>query len=94
LHAQHPGPVHGVTRRHAGPGRNVGNNNILINNRAKKSGLYDIELAGESQRFGFTTPTSFNNKVFQGRDQLIKVCGVDNQAFGGNQVNTTLDPCN
>ncbi len=73
-------------------------NNTLMNNDAAFNTSYDIELGGESTRFGFVTPTSFNNTVIQGLNYQglkVKVCGVDNQAQGHvNLVDTTADPCN
>jgi nitrous oxidase accessory protein NosD len=74
------------------------NNNLLMNNAAAFNTSYDIELGGESERFGFVTPTSYNNTVIQGlkyKGLKVKVCGVDNQALGHvNLVDTAADPCN
>jgi len=73
------------------------NNNILMNNAASLNTNYDIELGGESSRFGFVTPTSFDNTVIQGlkyKGLKVKVCGTNNKAQGYvNLVDTTLDPC-
>jgi parallel beta-helix repeat protein len=73
-------------------------NNILMNNAAAFNTSYDIELGGESTRFGFVTPTSSNNTVIQGLNYQglkVKVCGIDNQAQGHvNLVDTAADPCN
>ncbi|MCB0283589.1 MAG: hypothetical protein KDF60_13475, partial [Calditrichaeota bacterium] len=63
------------------------NNNLLIKNHAANNGTYDIELAGESERFGFYTPTSFENKVFiRNPNLVVKDCGVDNMVRGGSLV--------
>ncbi len=74
------------------------NNNTLMNNSAAFNSSYDIELGGESTRFGFVTPTSYNNTVIQGLNYQglkVKVCGIDNQAQGHvNLVDTEADPCN
>ena len=73
------------------------NNNLLMNNAAALNTSYDIELGGESERFGIVTPTSSNNTVIQGlnyKGLKVKVCGVNNQALGHvNLVDTTEDPC-
>jgi nitrous oxidase accessory protein NosD len=73
------------------------NNNVLMNNSAALNANYDIELGGESSRFGFVSPTSFDNTVIQGlkyKGLKVKVCGIDNQAQGHvNLVDTTEDPC-
>jgi parallel beta-helix repeat protein len=73
-------------------------NNTLMNNGAAFNTSYDIELGGESTRFGFVTPTSYNNTVIQGLNYQglkVKVCGIDNQALGHvNLVDTEADPCN
>ena len=73
-------------------------NNTLMNNSAAFNTSYDIELGGESTRFGIVTPTSYNNTVIQGLNYQglkVKVCGVDNQAQGHvNLVDTAADPCN
>jgi hypothetical protein len=55
-----------------------------------------MELVGDSYRFGFLTPTSYENTVKAGSnndDLVIKDCGVDNSVTGGDQVDIDLDPC-
>ena len=73
------------------------NNNILMNNSAALNANYDIELGGESSRFGFVSPTSFDNTVIQGlkyKGLKVKVCGENNKAQGYvNLVDAELDPC-
>jgi hypothetical protein len=72
------------------------NNNVLNNNQAARNGTYDIELVGESYRFGFFTPKSFSNKVVAGRYSSIRIkdCGENNTVVGGVKVDTGSDPCN
>ncbi len=71
--------------------------NLLINNEGGGNGRYDIELAGESERFGFFTPTSLKTKVVTGKfdDLTIKDCGIDDKIVGdATLVDTDADPCN
>lgn len=72
------------------------NNNLLVSNASSSNGTYDIELVGESTRFGICTPTSFDNTVravgpFQ--HVVIKDCGQNNTVIGGTLVDTGEDPC-
>lgn len=68
--------------------------NLLLENRASANGTYDIELAGDSYRFGFLTPASFNNVAIAGNNsQIVKDCGNDNTLVGGTLVDNELDPC-
>ena len=71
------------------------NNNLLLNNDASGNVSYDIELTGDSERFSFFTPFSFENKVVAGKFQSISIkdCGVDNTVKGGMQVDTSVDLC-
>lgn len=73
------------------------NQNLLANNEGGNNGRYDIELAGDSERFGFFTPTSRETNVLTGRfgDLVIKDCGVDDTIVGDAiLVDTGADPCN
>ena len=70
------------------------NNNILENNQAARNGTYDIELTGDTYRFGFLTPLSRNNTVRALAGQIVKNCGVNYTVIGGNLVNNATDPCN
>lgn len=73
-----------------------GANNITLasTNKAANNAFYDIELAGDSERFGFFTPFSFENEVFVGDPGMtVKDCGVDNEVHGGTLVDTGADPC-
>lgn len=72
------------------------NNNRLAGNAASGNGFYDIELAGDTTRFGFPTLTSYENLVSTGGDRslVVKDCGRDNRVTGAAQlVDTTVDPC-
>ena len=70
------------------------NNNLLFRNEASNPGLYDVETAGATSRFGAPSPASFNNFVINPNNNIItKVCGEGNVALGGNKVNTSTDPC-
>ena len=69
---------------------------VLIQNESIAPAVYDIELANESERFGFHTPTSSNSLVISTGDFIdysIKDCTGDNTIIGGSLVDTELDPC-
>ena len=70
------------------------NNSVLEGNRSSGNGTYDIELVGDSYRFGFFTPKSFSNRVVASPTQKVKNCGVNNTVVGGQLVNNATDPCN
>jgi parallel beta-helix repeat protein len=69
-----------------------GNNSTFADNQASGNFLYDMELAGDSMRFGFLTPSSFLNTVKQ-KGMLVKDCGRDNRVIQGTLIDTTADPC-
>ena len=70
------------------------NNNMLAYNQSTNPGTYDIELVGDSYRFGFLTPFSFENTVIVGNsDYIVKDCGEDNTVIGGIMVDTDVDVC-
>ena len=69
------------------------NGNWLQHNCADGNGTYGIELTGESSRFGFLAPKSFNNTVIAYRNLTVKDCGENNAVIGGIWVNTNEDPC-
>jgi len=71
------------------------NNNVLENNNGSNNGTYDIDLTGDTYRFGFLTPKCFDNKVVAGRFQnvVIKNCGDNNTIIGGQLVDNSQDPC-
>jgi hypothetical protein len=69
-------------------------NNVLLENDASNNGTYDIELAGDSYRFGFLTPACYDNVAIAGRNSnVIKDCGNHNTVIGGTLVDNDLDPC-
>lgn len=73
------------------------NQNLLVNNQASNNGRYDIELAGDSERFGFPTPASRETKVVAGKyaGLVVKDCSADNDIVGDvTLVDTVADPCN
>ncbi len=72
------------------------NNNFLKDNNASNNGTYDIELTGDTFRFGFHTSKSFENKVVAGKFQNIRIknCGENNTVKGGQLVDNSVDPCN
>ena len=66
----------------------------LLHNEASNNSDYDIELAGDSERFGFFTPTSSNCTAVSSNPAIVvKDCGLNNTVIGGTQVDTTVDPC-
>lgn len=71
------------------------NNNFLKDNDASGNATYDIELAGDSFRFGFLTPRSFENTVIAGAFPNLKIknCGENNTVAGGILVDNSADPC-
>lgn len=72
------------------------NHSVLTNNPCSGNGGYDIELAGDSFRFGFLTPTSHEIKLISSRypDTRVKNCGANNTVVGGSLVDNGFDPCN
>lgn len=72
------------------------NNNRLVNNTGSGNGTYDIEFAGDSLRFGFLTPSSWNNHAVLGNQPSLRVkdCGVNNTLLGTvDLVDNNADPC-
>jgi hypothetical protein len=70
--------------------------NFLFENEASGNGAYDIELAGDSFRFGFLTPRASKTKVVAGShsDLKVKDCGDDNRVVGFDSlVDNATDPC-
>ena len=67
--------------------------NYLVGNEAGNNGTYDFEFAGESERFGFSTPTSARNKAIISNKYTVKDCGIENDITGGIVIDTTIDPC-
>lgn len=73
------------------------NNNLLINNTGSNNGTYDIELTGDTLRFGFLTPRSYENRVVigPGNESLtVKDCGEDNTIIGtATIIDPNVEPC-
>jgi parallel beta-helix repeat protein len=69
------------------------NHNLLVNNTGSGNGTYDLELAGDSMRFGFLTPLSHDNVVRNGNQPSLVVqdCGERNQVRG--QYIDSADAC-
>ncbi len=71
------------------------NKNMLVENTAGNNGTYDIDLVGDSYRFGFLTPASFLNTVRTGSESTLRIkdCGNDNSVIRGNQIDINTEPC-
>lgn len=67
--------------------------NYIFNNKAANNGTYDLELAGDSERFGFLTPTSSGNRVIARPGTTVKDCGIDNNVSGGEMIDIGEDAC-
>ena len=68
----------------------------IVNNNSHDNGTYDVELSGDSYRFGFLTPASTNCKFVAGSFTSVRVknCGNGNSVVGGILVDNQVDPCN
>lgn len=71
------------------------NKNKLISNEGGDNGTYDFDFVGDSYRFGFLTPTCYNNVMWANefQDVTVKDCGVDNIIYGGALVDNSVYPC-
>lgn len=69
------------------------NHNVLLANTGGGNGAVDVDLVGDSERFGFFTPTSIKNRVYSFNDQTIKDCGENNIVNGGILVDDATLPC-
>lgn len=67
--------------------------NTLLANTGSGNGAYDVDLVGNTERFGFFTPTSSGNRVWSYPNQIVKDCGENNKVIGGTKVDTSVDPC-
>ncbi len=68
--------------------------NFLYRNEAWNPGLYDVELAGETYRFGTFSPLTHHNFVVNPNNSIItKDCGVNNTVLAGTIVKNLNDPC-
>lgn len=71
-------------------------NSLSIQNESIDAGLYDIEIAGVTERFGAPVPPSSSSFVISVGDYIdynIKDCTGDNLIIGGSLVDTAEDPC-
>jgi hypothetical protein len=70
--------------------------NRVLNNDSHDNGSYSVELTGDTFRFGFLTPASFDNLFVAGShpDIQVKNCGNGNKVIGGHLVDDTAEPCN
>jgi len=68
----------------------------VVDNNSHDNGAYDVELSGDSYRFGFLTPSSYNCAFVAGTHASVKVknCGNNNTVNGGVLVDNNVDPCN
>lgn len=71
------------------------NHNFMLDNNAYGNARYDIELSGDTNRFGWLSTFCHHNTVLSNKypNLLIKNCGVNNIVEGGVMVDTALDPC-
>lgn len=72
-------------------------NNLLVNNAASNNDEYDIELAGDTSRYGFFSPASHDDVVIAGSQQglIVKDCGDSDTILGKlTLVDHATDPCN
>lgn len=71
------------------------NHNLLVNNAASSNTDFDMELAGDTNLFGFCTPTCFQNTVIVMGHQtmLINDFGLNNFVRGGTVVHVPIVPC-
>jgi hypothetical protein len=69
------------------------NNNSIKKSTSAGNGTYEIELVGDSYRFGFYTPPAFDNYVSAYSNQTVKDCGINNTVVGGIPIDIIADPC-
>ncbi len=72
------------------------NGNFLSRNASSRNGAYDIEAMGDTNFFGFFTPTAKNNTVILGTGQTIKDCAQNTTIRNANRgvvVDTGVDGC-
>lgn len=60
------------------------NHNCLVNNEGSNNTTYDIEIAGETERFSFPAASSDNNVIYALDGMIVKDCGQDNTVVGGD----------
>lgn len=67
--------------------------NDLVGNKAANNPNYDIELVGETQRFGVLLPESHDNRVVAYHNITVKDCSSGNTVIGGIRIDTGTDAC-
>ena len=68
----------------------------IVDNNSHDNGGYDVEMSGDSFRFGFLTPSCFNIVFTAGSYPNVRVkdCGSNDVVNGGVLVDNAVDPCN
>jgi len=68
----------------------------IVDNNSHDNGAYDVEMSGDSYRFGFLTPSCFDCTFSAGSHPNVKGknCGNNNTVNGGVLVDNNVDPCN
>lgn len=72
------------------------NGNYLARNASSGNAAYDFEVMGDTNFFGFFTPTAKNNKIVLGKNQTIKDCAENTTIYnkrGGIVIDTGVDMC-
>lgn len=72
------------------------NGNYLARNASSGNAAYDFEVMGDTNFFGFFTPTAKNNQIVLGKNQTIKDCAENTKIYNSNRgtiIDTTVDPC-
>ena len=70
--------------------------NMLGWNKASGNAAYDFEVMGDTNFFGFFTPTATNNRILLTDGQVLKDCAERTRVInvgGGIIVDTSQDPC-
>lgn len=70
--------------------------NLLNRNSSSGNAAYDIEVMGDTNFFGFFTPTAKNNRIHLSKGQLIKDCAENTSILRMNKgtiVDTATDSC-
>jgi nitrous oxidase accessory protein NosD len=72
------------------------NNNLLANNNFSGNQVYDMELTGDTMRFGVLGPSVYDNLVLAGSytGLIVKDCGRNDRIVGDVKlVDHSADPC-
>jgi hypothetical protein len=97
----HPGGTHWTIENNVATNNSWGflftdgaNHNMAVDNVGGGNSVYDLELAGDTDRFGFPTPASFSDVVIARSHLVVKDCG-NNDIIRGNVtlIDTNVDPC-